>query len=88
MIEHLPISLWRLVPNVLFLGLAVPLYVRVIRGVVPADPAEGVRRESRRAEGPAAFRPWAALYLVITWVSTLLFRRAEEHSMRGIRRPV
>ncbi|WP_046866319.1 ABC transporter permease [Microvirga massiliensis] len=30
----------------------------------------------------------AALYLVITWVSTLLFRRAEEHSMRGIRRPV
>jgi octopine/nopaline transport system permease protein len=30
----------------------------------------------------------AALYLVITWISTLLFRRAEERSMRGIRRAV
>jgi octopine/nopaline transport system permease protein len=28
----------------------------------------------------------AALYLVVTWVSTHLFRRAEERSMRGVRR--
>jgi octopine/nopaline transport system permease protein len=28
----------------------------------------------------------AALYLVVTWVSTYLFRRAEERSMRGVRR--
>jgi octopine/nopaline transport system permease protein len=28
----------------------------------------------------------AALYLVITWVSTVLFQRAEAHSMRGVRR--
>ncbi len=28
----------------------------------------------------------AALYLLITWVSTLLFQRAEAYSMRGVRR--
>jgi octopine/nopaline transport system permease protein len=28
----------------------------------------------------------AALYLLITWVSTVLFQRAEERSMRGVRR--
>jgi octopine/nopaline transport system permease protein len=29
----------------------------------------------------------AALYLLITWVSTILFQRAETYSMRGVRRP-
>jgi octopine/nopaline transport system permease protein len=28
----------------------------------------------------------AAIYLVITWVSTLLFQRAETYSLRGVRR--
>ena len=28
----------------------------------------------------------AALYLVITWVSTILFQKAETHSLRGVRR--
>jgi octopine/nopaline transport system permease protein len=28
----------------------------------------------------------AVLYLLITWVSTFLFQRAESHSMRGMRR--
>ncbi len=28
----------------------------------------------------------AVLYLLITWVSTYLFQRAESHSMRGMRR--
>jgi octopine/nopaline transport system permease protein len=28
----------------------------------------------------------AALYLVITWVSTILFQKAEERSLRGVRR--
>jgi octopine/nopaline transport system permease protein len=29
----------------------------------------------------------ALLYLLITWVSTILFQRAETYSMRGVRRP-
>ena len=29
----------------------------------------------------------AALYLLITWVSTILFQRAETYSLRGVRRP-
>jgi octopine/nopaline transport system permease protein len=28
----------------------------------------------------------AALYLLITWVSTVFFQKAETHSMRGVRR--
>ncbi len=28
----------------------------------------------------------AALYLLITWVSTVLFQKAEDHSLRGVRR--
>jgi octopine/nopaline transport system permease protein len=28
----------------------------------------------------------AALYLLITWISTVLFQKAEDHSLRGIRR--
>jgi octopine/nopaline transport system permease protein len=28
----------------------------------------------------------AALYLIITWVSTLLFQKAEDRSRRGLRR--
>lgn len=30
----------------------------------------------------------AALYLLITWVSTILFQKAESHSLRGVRRAV
>jgi octopine/nopaline transport system permease protein len=30
----------------------------------------------------------AALYLAVTWVSTLLFQKAEARSLRGVRRAV
>ena len=63
--DYVPIVLWRLVPTVLFLGIAVPLYLRAITGVIPAYPGENRPIEIRRRESPKTFWRWMAFYLLL-----------------------
>lgn len=71
--DDMPLLLWRIAPTVLFLGVAVPLYLRAMRGVIPADPADGFPEEIRRADSPKRFWTWMSLYLLIAVLITVWF---------------
>jgi hypothetical protein len=69
--ENLPVILWRLVPTVLFLGGAVPLFVRAIRGVIPAHPYDGSDAEVTRRATPALFWRRMTIQLIIAVALTM-----------------
>ncbi len=50
--------LWRIMPTALFLGGAVPIYLRAIRGKIPAGPSNGFPEEISRREQPGLFLRW------------------------------
>ena len=70
-LNHYGIWLWRIVPTGAFLSLAVPLYVRAVRGVIPRDPAEGFPEAIYRRDQPGIYWRWMSLYLLIAIALTV-----------------
>ncbi len=61
--------LCRIVPTALFFGCAVPLYLRALRGVIPAG--DGIDKPIDRRTEPRRFWKWMSLYLLIAVAITV-----------------
>jgi hypothetical protein len=63
--------LWRISSTVLFLGGAVPLYLRAIRGVIPEG--DGIPHPIDRRTQPMQYWPLMTVYLAIAVGLTVSF---------------